>query len=193
MEELDWLNNKDAIGCFVSNGGRRGFYVKTKELSNYTSGELTDGWQGFDVYGNEYHVFAKYWDWIENPANVYTEGTLLEVEEPTSGNELGMDRPDINTRKLGKVQMELVDTGFPNALYAIGRVMTWAAENKGYKPNDWKNLPDSFMAFTGAASRHRIKRLKGEELDDESGLLHLTHEAFNILALLETTLLEDKQ
>ena len=45
--------------------------------------------------------------------------------------------------------------------------MTWAAENKGYKPNDWKNLPDSFMAFTGAAGRHRVKRLKGEELDDE--------------------------
>lgn len=106
---------------------------------------------------------------------------------------LGMYRPDLNTRKLGKVRMELVDTGFPNAMYAIAQVMTWAAENKGYKPNDWKNLPDSFMAFTGSTGRHRVKRLKGEELDDESGLLHLAHEAFNILALLETTLLGDNK
>lgn len=111
------------------------------------------------------------------------------LEQPPEDIELGVYRPDLNTRKLGKVQMELVDTGFPNALYAISEVMTWAADNKGYKPNDWKNLPDSFMAFTGAAGRHRVKRLKGEELDDESGLLHLSHEAFNILALLETTLL----
>lgn len=106
--------------------------------------------------------------------------------------ELGMYRPDINTRKLGKVQMELVDTGFPNALFAIAEVMSWAAENKGYKPNDWKNLPDSFMAFTGAAGRHRVKRLKGEEFDNESNLLHLAHEAFNVLALLETTLIENE-
>ena len=73
MEELDWVNNKDAIGCFVSNGGRKEFYVKTKELSNYTSGELTDGWQGFDVYGNEYHVFNEYWDYIEKPKEGHSE------------------------------------------------------------------------------------------------------------------------
>ena len=73
MKELDWVNNKDAIGCFVSNGGRKEFYVKTKELSNYTSGELTDGWQGFDVYGNEYHVFNEYWDYIEKPKEGHSE------------------------------------------------------------------------------------------------------------------------
>ena len=186
MEKLDWESNKEAIGCFVSNGGMKKFYVKTKEWSNYTSGELTDSWQGLMVDGREYHVFTKYWDYIEKPKEGHSECH-------TDDNELGMYRPDLNTRKLGKVQMELVDTGFPNALFAISEVMTWAAENKGYKPNDWKNLPDSFMAFTGAAGRHRVKRLRGEELDDESGLLHLAHEAFNVLALLETTLLEDEQ
>lgn len=114
----------------------------------------------------------------------------VNIAEAPTVEKFGLYRPDLNTRKLGKVQMELVDTGFPNAMYAIAQVMTWAAENKGYKPNDWKNLPNSFMAFTGAAARHRVKRLKGEELDDESSLLHLAHEAFNVLALLETTLLE---
>lgn len=91
----------------------------------------------------------------------------------------------LETRKNDKNQMELVDTGFPNALMVLGEVMTWAAKNKGYLPNDWKDIPNPSMSLLGAASRHRNKRLKGEEFDDESGLPHLAHEAFNVLAQLE--------
>jgi len=92
---------------------------------------------------------------------------------------------DLTTRKNNKNQMELVDTGFPNALLALGEVLTWAALNKGYKVNDWKDLPNPEMSFIGAASRHRNKRMAGQERDDESNLLHLAHEAFNVLAQLE--------
>ena len=91
----------------------------------------------------------------------------------------------LESRKNDKNQMELVDTGFPNALTVLGEVMTWAAKNKGYLPNDWKDIPNPSMSLLGAASRHRNKRLKGEEFDDESGLPHLAHEAFNVLAQLE--------
>lgn len=91
----------------------------------------------------------------------------------------------LESRKNDKNQMELVDTGFPNALMVLGEVMTWAAKNKGYLPNDWKDIPNPSMSLLGAASRHRNKRLKGEEFDDESGLPHLAHEAFNVLAQLE--------
>lgn len=97
--------------------------------------------------------------------------------------------PSLETRKNGKNQMELVDTGFPNALMALGEVMTWAAENKGYLANDWKDIPNPSMSLLGAASRHRNKRLKGEEFDDESGLPHLAHETFNVLAQLELLLI----
>ncbi|MNY44939.1 hypothetical protein D3C86_1800080 [compost metagenome] len=81
--------------------------------------------------------------------------------------------------------MELVDTGFPNALMVLGDVMTWAAEHKNYKPNDWKDIPNPLYSFLGAASRHRNTRLAGQEFDEESGLPHLAHEAFNVLAQLE--------
>ena len=93
--------------------------------------------------------------------------------------------PSLETRKNDKNQMELVDTGFPNALLMLGEVMTWAAKNKGYLPNDWKDIPNPQMSLLGAASRHRNKRLKGEEFDDESSLPHLAHEAFNVMAQLE--------
>lgn len=96
----------------------------------------------------------------------------------------------LRTRKNDKNQMELVDTGFPNALMVLGEVMTWAAKNKGYLPNDWKDIPNPNMSLLGAASRHRNKRLKGEEFDDESGLPHLAHEAFNVLAQLELLMMD---
>jgi hypothetical protein len=105
-------------------------------------------------------------------------------------------RPVLEERKIGKIAIELFDHGFPNAIMAVGEVMTWAAEHKGYKPHDWKNLPNAETAFDAAGSRHRIKRhiQSGRGLtpefrtDEESDLLHLAHEAFNVLAQLELTI-----
>lgn len=105
-------------------------------------------------------------------------------------------RPILEERKVGKLQVHLLDQGFPNALLEVARVMTWAAENKGYKPHDWKNLPDAENAFEGAASRHRmthnVQRQGGLPLekcvDHESLIVHKAHEAFNVLAELELIL-----
>lgn len=110
--------------------------------------------------------------------------------------ESNIQRPVLEERKVGKVRMELFDSGFPNAVYEIAKVMTWANENKGYKDNDWKTIPDAENAFKGAAARHRVKqnmqRSFGEDLlncaDEESNITHLAHEAFNVLALLELAL-----
>ena len=105
-------------------------------------------------------------------------------------------RPILEERKIGKVQMNLFDEGFPNAVMEVAKVMTWAAENKGYKPHDWVNLPDAESSFPSAASRHRVKSLIQKVsglpvsgcVDEESGILHKAHEAFNILAELELLL-----
>lgn len=124
--------------------------------------------------------------------NVYMEGEEVELYvEPRETQ--GIARPVLEERKVGKIQIELFDHGFPNAIMAVGEVMTWAAENKGYKPHDWKNLPNAETAFDAAGSRHRIKRhiqsgagfSAATCVDDESYLLHLAHEAFNVLAQLE--------
>ena len=117
------------------------------------------------------------------------EVELIVAEAPVPG----IARPVLEERKIGKIAIELFDHGFPNAIMAVGEVMTWAAEHKGYKPHDWKNLPNAEVAFDAAGSRHRIKRhiqagkgLTAEfRTDEESDLLHLAHEAFNVLAQLE--------
>ena len=121
--------------------------------------------------------------------------TLEQTERPAE--ELGVFRPDLETRKVGKVRVELVDEGFPLALREVAQVMTWAQTAKGYKDHDWQNLPDAEVALAAAASRHRTDHIKQRVVDGfdivdcvdgESGLLHKAHEAFGVLAQLELML-----
>jgi len=106
-------------------------------------------------------------------------------------------KPILEERKVGKVKMHLVDEGFPNAMMELGKMMGWAEEHKGYKPNDFKNLPNAEVEFSAAATRHRLKgfiqKAEGvpaiERVDEESGISHLCHAAFNILAELELVLM----
>lgn len=118
-----------------------------------------------------------------------------QTERP--GEELGMYRPDLETRKVGKTRVELVDDGFPLALREVAQVMTWAQTAKGYKDHDWQNLPNAEIALAAAASRHRTDHIKqrvvyglpiDQCVDSESGLLHKAHEAFGVLSQLELML-----
>lgn len=111
--------------------------------------------------------------------------------------ELGVYRPELGTRKIGKIRVELVDEGFPLALREVAQVMTWAQTAKGYKDHDWQNLPNAEVALAAAASRHRTDHIKQRVVenlsivdcvDGESGLLHKAHEAFGVLAQLELML-----
>lgn len=125
--------------------------------------------------------------WFEEDDLILANKPAIKEDEESSA---------LDKRKNGKIRMELVDQGFPLALMELGRVMTWANENKGYKDHDWKQLPDAENGFKGAAARHRVKfdaqRAFGNEMldcvDEESGIIHLAHEAFNVLALLELAL-----
>jgi len=110
---------------------------------------------------------------------------VVEKAQLIIGNIEGVFNPSLETRKNGKIKADLLETGFPNAMMALAEVMTWAADYKGYLPNDWKDIPDAKNSLLAAAARHRLKRLKGEEFDDESKLPHLYHEAFNVMAQLE--------
>ncbi|QNO00236.1 hypothetical protein QGX21_gp102 [Pseudomonas phage phiPsa315] len=121
------------------------------------------------------------------------EGSIVEQTEA----KLGVFRPQLETRKVGKIRVELVDDGFPLALREVSKVMTWAQTAKGYKDHDWQNLPNPEIALAAAASRHRsdyimqrvVEGLPATEcVDPESSLIHKAHEAFGVLAQLELAL-----
>lgn len=53
-------------------------------------------------------------------------------------------------------------------------------------------MPRSLARYRDAGDRHRLAG-ELEHTDPESGLLHLAHEAWNVLALLEITLARREQ
>ena len=88
----------------------------------------------------------------------------------------------------GKVRLGLVLGGFANALVEVGKVGTFGAAK--YSDNGWLEVPHGEKRYTDALFRHL---LTDEEVDSESGLLHLAHACWNLLAVLELHLLEGKE
>lgn len=91
-------------------------------------------------------------------------------------------------RKVGKVRMDLVMQDMPRAIEALARVMTWALGEKGYKESDWLHVPDAINKYSGGMHRHDNKEKRGQEFDDESGLEHAIHTAWNAMARVELIL-----
>ncbi len=77
-----------------------------------------------------------------------------------------------------KLLMSLVD---PRCIEDIARVLTYGAEK--YAPNSWQQVEDAERRYKDALLRHTFEYLKGVELDEESGLTHLSHMATNIMFL----------
>jgi len=171
--------------------------------ANSVAYEYFGGWEFFEE--GEVGVVES----VTNPVRIATDFSkhmelfTTPLVEPGSEVEtgcsdtLGVFRPELETRKVGKIRVELVDDGFPLALREVANVMTWAQTAKGYKDHDWQNLPNAEEALAAAASRHRTDHIKqrvvdgfdiSQCVDHESGLLHKAHEAFGVLAQLELML-----
>lgn len=82
-----------------------------------------------------------------------------------------------------KPRTDLVLGGFSRALWEVSQVGTFGA-NK-YTDNGWMEVPNGIERYLNALLRHYFKYRMGEAYDHESGLLHLSHLAWNALAVLE--------
>lgn len=83
----------------------------------------------------------------------------------------------------GKNRIGLMVNGFAAALWQVGEVATFGA-NK-YTPGGWRTVENGAERYKDAAYRHLLAVELGEAVDAESGLPHLAHAAWNILAMLE--------
>lgn len=87
----------------------------------------------------------------------------------------------------GKVRMDLVIKYFPGALREVAKVSAFGAEK--YCEGGWRTVPDGRDRYLAAMMRHL---LQSSPVDNETGLLHLSHVAWNALAILELKLEEEK-
>lgn len=88
----------------------------------------------------------------------------------------------------GKSRPGLVINGFAHALKAVSWVGTFGATK--YTPNGWRTVPDGIARYSDALHRHLLAEACGEKFDDDSGLMHAAHAAWNALARLELLILE---
>jgi Domain of unknown function (DUF5664) len=87
----------------------------------------------------------------------------------------------------GKVRLGLVLEGFSKALIAVGEVGTYGA-NK-YTADGWKKVPNGFERYTDALYRHLLTdECLPIARDEQSGIPHAAHAAWNALARLELLL-----
>lgn len=76
------------------------------------------------------------------------------------------------------------------AIEEIGKVLKFGAQK--YEENNWrKDLKIS--RYIRASLSHIFAHMRGEDLDQESGLHHLSHAACSVLMALELFLLERQE
>ena len=80
-------------------------------------------------------------------------------------------------------------TIFGRAIMAVGECILKGQE-KYPAIDNWKRVKDAKRRYTNALIRHLIKHLAGKKIDEESGLTHIQHVAWNALAVCELCLEE---
>jgi hypothetical protein len=77
---------------------------------------------------------------------------------------------------------------FPRALMGVAEISTFGAQK--YAWAGWEKVENGFARYKDAQFCHALKEAMGEEVDPDSKLLHLKHEAWGALASLELYLRE---
>lgn len=85
----------------------------------------------------------------------------------------------------GKPRMALVLGDFARALLEVGKVGTYGAQK--YADSNWLQVENARERYSDAMLRHLLAE-ELEDYDEESGLLHAAHVAWNALARLELQL-----
>ena len=81
----------------------------------------------------------------------------------------------------GKIMGQLLGD-FSRALMGVANVGTFGAHK--YTRGGWQTVVDAEQRYHDALWRHLLQANQ-EELDSESGISHLEHAAWNILAVIE--------
>ena len=88
----------------------------------------------------------------------------------------------------GKIRPTLLPI---DAIEGVVKVLEFGAQK--YTEHGWREVPDARRRYTDAAMRHMFSHIKGEWVDEESGLLHLAHATCSLLFALQLELQKREQ
>ena len=92
----------------------------------------------------------------------------------------------------GKPMVGTLCRVFPRALLAVGQCIEFGT-HKYPKPDNWKLVEEAFTRYQDSMMRHYLKHQAGEVMDSETKLPHLSHMAWNALAILELYLIDNPE
>jgi len=130
-------------------------------------------------------VYEEYYNKIENKYEMTLNKAQKEIDRHEETKNLHVPGAKDDSEK---PDLDLVLGGFAKALMEVGRVGTFGA--KKYTENGWKEVPNAKRRYSSALLRHTFQSSEGELYDNDSGLLHDAHAAWNALAKLQFTILE---
>lgn len=107
-----------------------------------------------------------------------------EAERHLSSDDPQEGRKDDREKPMAGVLLD-----FSRALEAVVDVGTMGARK--YARGNWQFVPNGHERYTDAMMRHLLAESHTEGYDDESGMLHAAHVAWNALARLEILLRRD--
>lgn len=153
---------------------------------NYIDGMPNNGYIIKDIVDG-YVVFEGF----EELNRTYTIKSILNLftieDKPTGIPTFDGDLPQGTKLDQGKLKPTLLLDDMPLAINEILKVLQFGAEK--YSEGNWLKVPNGIDRYRNAADRHRLAI---DELDDESGMMHLAHEATSVLMLLELKLREKR-
>lgn len=114
--------------------------------------------------------------WIKDPTPVTDEIDPNGLDQHSPGAKLDA----------GKPRMSLVLKSFARAIWKVCEVGTYGAIK--YSADGWLQVENGEERYNDAELRHMFTRFMGEDLDPDTELEHLAHEAWNALAQLELAL-----
>ena len=89
-----------------------------------------------------------------------------------------------------KNRLALVLRGFAKAIWRVGEVGTFGARK--YAPDSWQKVQHGKKRYLNAMLRHLFLYFQGKMKDSESGFSHLSHVAWNALAVLTLEIEENE-
>lgn len=114
-----------------------------------------------------------------------TEITNAKRESDPSGKSASTPGAKLDA---GKVDIGTILSLFPRSLFAVGSVGQFGAAK--YSLGGFLEVQDGVHRYTSAGVRHMLKNFIGEDLDSDSLMMHMAHDAWNALAKLELHLRE---
>jgi hypothetical protein len=159
-----------------------------------------------DNHDFDHETFGKYFDTIEEAESVYKtivklvnalngeiggvvdeQGNVLYIdEEGEAVAKTGTGDKDQSAKAdKGKLELSLVN---PELVKAVAEVRMYGTEKYGDSEN-WRKVEPK--RYVDALYRHLLAYIEGNEVDEESGLSHLSHMACNISFLLDREYLKE--